>query len=1079
MEVPVVGKTTPYTATTTLTAASAPADDMMSHRLPQHEQQQQQEEDAAQSWNSDPRAALDLGVITTFGSIEEVEEETYVPKGYEGAPAIILSMHKHMLGEEGGEDEDEKGQDNGEGMLNRMIVGEGKREKRKRSQPSCVSRSMRIINEAPGPYLLREVLILPRDEKCAALWVEVEVGGRVYSSKTGLEPFLRERSPGKSTAPAVGTDSLLVGGITEGCVSVLAMPGTESSTVKKWVLLRVEGPGVGPAHDLLYHSFVVARKVVATVVDASAQSLLNVEARPFVPRALKQYFDAPYNVIFAHPSTPPPFQPKGMASVLQALPQHFLSKNLQTRLAAYKAAPAGSRGDPYVFFNVTQNPKTVGDYCGNMQAMLFLEEAQTAEDIKRYDLFGVPIIYQERPVGRLDMPLVATITVPGASEKRPPLAYGDEVLLRPACPPSFASGGEKVIMEIRAAVLETKEERVKLLLPSNFPTETLPSESRFHVRFTYDRYGYRFLHQALQHFMKSATQKGREMTSAGHCLFPCADGEGEAEGGKEETEVEGREGGKVVVAEEGGMRWVNSLINKEQRQAVMDIVNRTHGRLPYILYGPPGTGKTLTVIEAILQICRHHPEARVLAVAPSDVAADILAERLAEYLTPTRLFRLNWYQRLTASMKPALLRYSCWDPSSSLFSLPANDPCSILARQVIVSTCATSGILSLLQRPGQPLISFTHILVDEASQALQPEVMVPLSFAGPDTGVVLAGDPKQLGAITRNPLVQELGLAQSLQERLMETRAVYSVPHTAAASTAAANEDGGEGGRSGHGRCLLMLFRNYRSHQAIIEVPSRLFYSQTLEQHGDESLINSCLSWEMLPGSSSATARGMSPYSQAGGGGFPILFWGCLGDHMHELDSPSFFNVVECGKVLEMVQALLGSKKVQVRLQDIAIISAFRKQVLKLRSLLRENGYGAINVGQVEDFQGQETKVVIISTVLSGRHPNEVNEQLGFLGHPKRFNVAITRAQALTVIVGNPYALWEDVGGWRQLLEFCAAHGAVRGSSGPLGTPDVESVESLLDAIANESLLGKASSSDIYPTQLEDYFSDSPWRLLL
>jgi len=50
------------------------------------------------------------------------------------------------------------------------------------------------------------------------------------------------------------------------------------------------------------------------------------------------------------------------------------------------------------------------------------------------------------------------------------------------------------------------------------------------------------------------------------------------------------------------------------------------------------------VIEAILQICRHHPEARVLAVAPSDVAADILAERLAQHLTPTHLFRLNWYQ---------------------------------------------------------------------------------------------------------------------------------------------------------------------------------------------------------------------------------------------------------------------------------------------------------------------------------------------------------------------------------------------------------------------------------------------------
>lgn len=189
---------------------------------------------------------------------------------------------------------------------------------------------------------------------------------------------------------------------------------------------------------------------------------------------------------------------------------------------------------------------------------------------------------------------------------------------------------------------------------------------------------------------------------------------------------------------------------------------------------------------------------------------------------------------------------------------------------------------------------------------------------------------------------------------------------------------------------------------------------------------------------------------------------------------------MECSKVLDLVRTLVGSQRVRVGLGDISIITAFRQQVLKLRSLLRQHGFGAVNVGQVEDFQGQEARVVIISTVLSARHPDEMREQLGFLGHPKRFNVAVTRAQALTIVVGNPFALMEDTAGWRQLLEYCAEHGSYRGCDCPLlRAKDVDGVDSLLDAIANETLLGGAAASKVYPTSLEDWFSDSPWRLLL
>ena len=35
----------------------------------------------------------------------------------------------------------------------------------------------------------------------------------------------------------------------------------------------------------------------------------------------------------------------------------------------------------------------------------------------------------------------------------------------------------------------------------------------------------------------------------------------------------------------------------------------------------------------------------------------------------------------------------------------------------------------------------------------------------------------------------------------------------------------------------------------------------------------------------------------------------------------------------------------------------------------------------------------------------DVRHSIGFLSNPKRFNVAITRAQALLVVIGNPHVL--------------------------------------------------------------------------
>lgn len=86
---------------------------------------------------------------------------------------------------------------------------------------------------------------------------------------------------------------------------------------------------------------------------------------------------------------------------------------------------------------------------------------------------------------------------------------------------------------------------------------------------------------------------------------------------------------------------------------------------------------------------------------------------------------------------------------------------------------------------------------------------------------------------------------------------------------------------------------------------------------------------------------------------------------MHETDSPSWFNPVEGSKIVDLIEGLLNSSTVDVSIADIGVIAFYRQQVLKIRLMLRERNLSQVRVGGVNDYQGQEARIIFISTVVA------------------------------------------------------------------------------------------------------------------
>uniref|UniRef100_A0A8B9WCU6 Mov10 like RISC complex RNA helicase 1 n=1 Tax=Bos mutus grunniens TaxID=30521 RepID=A0A8B9WCU6_BOSMU len=334
--------------------------------------------------------------------------------------------------------------------------------------------------------------------------------------------------------------------------------------------------------------------------------------------------------------------------------------------------------------------------------------------------------------------------------------------------------------------------------------------------------------------------------------------------------------------------------------------------------------------------------------------------------------------------------------------------------RVLITTCSSAG---LFYQIGLRVGHFTHVFVDEAGQASEPECLIPLGLVSDVSGqIVLAGDPMQLGPVIKSRLAMAYGLNVSMLERLM-SRPAYLRDEDAFGACGAYNP-----------LLVTKLVKNYRSHSALLALPSRLFYHRELEVCADPTVVASLLGWEKLPRK-----------------GFPLIFHGVRGNEAREGRSPSWFNPAEAVQVMRYCCLLARSVSSQVSARDIGVITPYRKQVEKIKILLRNVDLMDIKVGSVEEFQGQEYLVIIISTVRSNEDRFEDDRYfLGFLSNSKRFNVAITRPKALLIVLGNPHVLVRDPC-FGALLEYSITNGVYTGCDLP---PELQPLQNRAGCVA-------------------------------